>query len=108
MNYIYKAFVTGVYDGDTITVDIDLGMDTWKKNVKLRLARIDTPEMRGAEKEAGKVVRDYVIGMLLNKDVVIKTEKDKTGKYGRYLAEVFIDDMNINDHLLEEGMATEY
>jgi len=108
MNYIYKAFVTGVYDGDTITVDIDLGMDTWKMNVKMRLARIDTPEMRGAEKEAGKVVRDYVRGMLLNKDVVIKTEKDKTGKYGRYLAEVFIDDMNVNDHLLEEGMATEY
>ena len=108
MDYTYKAHVTSVYDGDTITVDIDLGMNIWKMDVKMRLARIDTPEMRGVEKAAGKVVRDYVRGMILDKDVVIKTEKDKTGKYGRYLAEVFIDDMNVNDHLLEEGMATEY
>ena len=108
MDYKYKAHVVGVYDGDTITVDIDLGMNTWKKNVKLRLARIDTPELRGVEKEAGKVVRDYVRGMLLDKEIVIQTLKDKTGKYGRYIAEVFIEDMNVNDHLLEEGMATEY
>lgn len=108
MNYKYKALVTGVYDGDTITVDIDLGMNIWKKNVKLRLARIDTPEIRGIEKATGKVVRDYVRGMLLDKEVTIETTKDKTGKYGRYITEVFIGSMNVNDHLLEEGMATEY
>jgi micrococcal nuclease len=108
MDYTYKALVVGVYDGDTITVDIDLGMDTWKKNVKLRLARIDTPELRGEEKESGKRVRDYVRVTILNKEVVVKTSKDKTGKYGRYIAEVLIDDMNLNDHLLELNMATEY
>jgi micrococcal nuclease len=108
MDYTYKALVVGVYDGDTITVDIDLGMDTWKKNVKLRLARIDTPEVRGEEKEEGKRVRDYVRTTILDKEVVIKTSKDKTGKYGRYIAEVLIDGMNLNDHLLELGMATEY
>ena len=53
MNYKYKALITGVYDGDSITVDIDLGMNIWKKNVKLRLARVDTPEIRGIEKETG-------------------------------------------------------
>jgi len=108
MNYTYRALVVGVYDGDTITVDIDLGMSTWKKNVKLRLARIDTPELRGEEKEEGKRVRDYVRVTILNKEVVIKTSKDKTGKYGRYIAEVLIGGMNLNDHLLELGMATEY
>jgi micrococcal nuclease len=108
MNYKYKAFVTGVYDGDTITVDIDLGMNMWKKNVKLRLARIDTPEMRGVEKIAGKQVRDYVRVLILDQEVVIETIKDKTGKYGRYLVEVIVGNMNLNDHLLEIGMATEY
>jgi micrococcal nuclease len=108
MNYKYKAFVTGVYDGDTITVDIDLGMNMWKKNVKLRLARIDTPEMRGVEKIAGKQVRDYVRVLILGQEVVIETIKDKTGKYGRYLVEVIVGNMNLNDHLLEIGMATEY
>jgi len=108
VDYKYKAFVVGVYDGDTITVDIDLGMDTWKKNVKLRLARIDTPEVRGAEKIAGKQVRDYVRVLILDQEIVISTTKDKTGKYGRYLAEVVVGDMNLNDHLVELGMATKY
>lgn len=27
--YYYKAKVTSVYDGDTCTVDIDLGMKSW-------------------------------------------------------------------------------
>ena len=108
MDYIYKALVTGVYDGDTITVDIDYGMDIWRKDVKLRLARIDTPEIRGAERAEGLKVRDYVRDLILNKYITIKTIKDSTGKYGRYLAEVLIDDMNLNDHLVEEGMAIKY
>jgi len=108
MDYTYKAHVIGVYDGDTITVDIDLGMSTWKKNVKLRLARIDTPEVRGKERAQGLQVRDYVRVLILNQEVIIKTTKDKTGKYGRYLTEVILGDMNLNDHLLELGMATKY
>lgn len=109
MDYTYKAYVVSVYDGDTITVDIDLGMDTWKKNVKLRLARIDTPEVRGEERADGLVARDYVRATILDKEVIVKTSKDKTGKYGRYIAEVILEDgMNLNDHLLELGMAKEY
>jgi micrococcal nuclease len=108
MDYTYKAFVTSVYDGDTITVDIDLGMNTWKNNVKLRLARIDTPEVRGDSREQGLIVRDHVRNLLLDQQIEIKTIKDKTGKYGRYIAEVFVGDENINDYLVEQGLATEY
>jgi micrococcal nuclease len=108
MDYKYKAFVTGVYDGDTITVDIDYGMDIWRKDVKLRLAYIDTPEIRGAERPEGLRVRDYVRDLILDKYITIRTIKDSTGKYGRYLAEVLIGDMNLNDHLIENGMATKY
>ena len=108
MDYLYKALVVGVYDGDTITVDIDLGMSTWKKNVKLRLARVDTPEIRGEEREQGLQVRDYVRDLILNREVTIKTFKDATGKYGRYIAEVVVDGLNVNDHLIEQGMAVEY
>lgn len=108
MDYIYKAHVVDVYDGDTITVDIDLGLNTWIKGVKLRLARIDTPELRGTEREEGLRVRDYVRDMILDKDVIIQTFKDATGKYGRYIVEVTINETNLNDHLLENGMAIEY
>ena len=44
--YKYLAKVTFVYDGDTVTVDMDLGLKTWIHNEKLRLARINTPIRR--------------------------------------------------------------
>lgn len=106
--YIYKAHVTSVYDGDTITVDMDLGMSTWLHGVKLRLANINTPELRGDERGLGLKARDFVRELILDKDVIIKTDKDHKGKYGRYIAEVIIDDLNLNEHLIEVGLAQPY
>ena len=42
--------------------------------------------------------------------VVVKTYKDKTGKYGRYLAEIFIPEktgelVNLNEELVKLGHA---
>jgi endonuclease YncB( thermonuclease family) len=45
--YTYKAQITEVYDGDTVTADIDLGFHTWRRDEKLRLYEINAPEMRG-------------------------------------------------------------
>lgn len=101
----YEAMVTGVYDGDTITVDIDLGMHIVLRKVKLRLARINTPEVRGEERELGLVSREWLRDAVLNKQVTIDTFKDKTGKYGRYIVEVYRLRVNINDALVERGLA---
>lgn len=106
--YTYKAQVVGVHDGDSFTADIDLGLSVWLRGVKLRLAYINTPEVRGDNKEFALRVRDYVRELILNKEVFIKTEKDRTEKYGRYIAEVIVDGLNINKHLLELGMAQPY
>ena len=51
--YIYKAEVVSVYDGDTITVDIDLGFNVVLRKQKIRLGGINTPEIRGEEREEG-------------------------------------------------------
>ncbi len=48
--YHYRAVVVSVYDGDTCTVDIDLGLNTWVRGEKLRLYRINAPELRGSER----------------------------------------------------------
>lgn len=117
--YHYDAIVRSVYDGDTIRVDISLGFGLWLYDIPLRLARINTPEVRGKEKEKGILVRDYVRSLIFEKPievVTIKTSsgKDQTGKYGRYLAEVmffkgeFNVPTNLNDHLLELGYAEVY
>lgn len=110
--FTYKALVTGVYDGDSITVDVDLGFKCWLKDVKLRLYGIDTPEVRGPERPEGLFARDIVRQKILDKYVTLVTYKDKTGKYGRWLADVypleadFTDrTQSINHLLVQEGLA---
>ena len=51
--YHYRAKVASVYDGDTIRVDIDLGLKSWIKDEKIRLNRINAPELRGDERPEG-------------------------------------------------------
>lgn len=106
--YAYKAEVTEVYDGDTITANVDLGFNTWRRDEKLRLYGIDAPEVRGEERPQGLISRDALRAKILGKDVIICTIKDKTGKYGRYLAEVYLDGANINAWLIENDYAEPY
>ena len=110
--YEYRAFVRKVYDGDTITVDFDLGFGITLSGQKVRLLGINTPEVRGPERPSGLVSRDALRNKIGNKWVTIKTHKDRRGKYGRWLAEVFIEvegsSANINEWLLAEGLAVKY
>jgi len=106
--YEYNAFVTKVYDGDTITVDVDLGLGVWKRGQKIRLAGIDAPEIRGEEREAGLVSRDRLRELVLDKFVTIKTYKDKKGKYGRWIADVIVEGNLVNETLVLEELAKIY
>ena len=106
--YRYKAVVRSVYDGDTCTVDIDLGLGTWIHGEKLRLYRINAPELRGAEREAGLRSRDFLRSHIDGQEIYIQTIKDRKGKFGRYLAEIWLmgedgEFININDLLVEQG-----
>jgi len=106
----YHALVTSVYDGDTCTVDIDLGMGIWLRGEKLRLYRINAPEMRGEEKPEGTISRDRLREWIDGRKIILETVRDKKGKYGRYLAEIWLQKeagvwVNINDRLVSEGLA---
>lgn len=118
-NYKYFANVTKVYDGDTITADIDLGFHTWIHGEPLRLFGINAPELKSSsskkisseEKAKGIISRDKLREKILGKKITICTIKkkknniDKKGKYGRYLAIIFIDNQNVNDWLVSNGYA---
>ena len=106
--YEYKATVTKVYDGDTITVDFELGFGIILKSQKIRLLGINTPEVRGESKSEGLISRDALRARILGKVITIKTSKDKKGKFGRWLGEVFIEEENINQWLITEGHAKPY
>jgi|TARA_R110000744_G_scaffold77129_1_gene152456 micrococcal nuclease len=106
--YEYSAEVKKVYDGDTITVDFDLGFGIILRKQKIRLLGINTPEVRGESRDQGLISRDRLRERILGKTVTIKTSRDKKGKYGRWIGEVFIEDENINQWLLNEGLAVVY
>ncbi len=112
--YHYWAEVTSVYDGDTITVNMDLGFGLTQSKVKIRLHGINTPEIRGGTAEtkaAGRASRDYVRELILGKWVIIHTLSDKKGKYGRYIADVYVPDEDgkigesLNRALVQAGLA---
>lgn len=67
---------------------------------------INAPEMRGDEREQGLISRDALRAKIpAGVEVIIKTVQDKKGKYGRYLAEIYLDDLNINKWLVDDGYA---
>lgn len=106
--YTYRAYVSRVYDGDTVTVDIDLGFSVILKEQTVRLYRINAPEMRGSSADKGATSRDALREKVLGKWITLKTVKDSKEKYGRWLGELWVDGLNVNDWLLAEGLAAKY
>ena len=101
---MYPSKVEKVYDGDTITISVDLGMGITKVE-RIRMYGINAPEIRGKQRPEGLKSRDYLRSLILDKDVIIQTLKDKKGKYGRYIGIIHLKDENVNELLVESGYA---
>lgn len=107
--YEYKAIVRSIYDADTIRVDIDLGFDIWAKNQSIRFYGINAPELQGETLTEARKSRSWLINRIpIGSEITLITHKDKKEKYGRYLATVYINGSNINDELVENGLAVPY
>ena len=91
--------IESCYDGDTCT--------TINKE-KIRLACIDTPEIKGkkADPEKAKYARDYLNSLVKGNEITIK--RITYDKYGRTVAELFKNKKNIQKHLVEIGLAKVY
>jgi len=66
--------------------------------------------VRGVERPAGLRSRDFLRSKIEGKEVVLQTIKDKKGKYGRYLADIWLKDesgnwINVNNLLVQQGHA---
>ena len=98
------------YDGDTITVDIPNVHPFFGHNAHVRVYGVDTPEMTSTErcgKTAALKARNRV-RELLTKAKRIDLTKLATEKYGRILAVVTADGVDIGSLLLSEKLAYEY
>lgn len=101
--YEYRGEVVNVVDGDTVDVRIDLGLEI-QREIRLRLFGINAAErFTDLGKMATEALRDTLAG---NPKVTVRTFKDRTEKYGRYLAILTAEDgTNINDWLVESHLA---
>ena len=99
-----------VYDGDTITVASKLPFkESPLYRFPVRLNGIDTPEIKGKdedEKTAAKQARDALADKILNANVQLKNVAQE--KYGRLLADVYINNLHLNQWLITERYAVEY
>lgn len=107
---ITSGKVVKVYDGDTFTLAAKLpNTDGPVYRFTVRLNGIDTPEIKGktaTEKELAKRARDALSSLMMNKIVILKNVE--TEKYGRLLAEVYVDDININNYMVDNKYAVKY
>lgn len=106
--YSYKAKIINIVDGDTVDAEIDVGFKI-KIIHRLRLLHIDTEEMNSKDtqlKELAKAAKTYLIENLLNQTVTIQTHKSDS--FGRYLAEIYIKDLYLNEHLVELNLARQW
>jgi endonuclease YncB( thermonuclease family) len=94
-NYLYKAKIIDVIDGDTILLNIDLGFDVIKKQ-RIRLAQIDAPEISTKEGQKSYLyLRDLAANL---GNIVVRT--NKIDIYGRYLGDVFFSNISNNQSKL--------
>ena len=114
--YEYRCKVVHIVDGDTVDVDIDLGFGVWMRKQRIRLYGIDTPESRTRdleEKKYGLAAKEFLTGMLDDEaGIILKTYKDKEGKFGRILGELWritnYADQSINEYMIEKHHAVRY
>lgn len=103
--YFYGAEILRVVDGDTVEARIDLGFDTHRVEM-LRLVGIDAPEITGNEKTEGLKVKAWLESKIAEGETIeVRTIQDKKGSFHRYLAVLFADGENLNQVMVESGMA---
>lgn len=108
---ITKGRVIKVYDGDTITIAAKLPRTANSPlyRFSVRLNGIDTPELKTkneVEKRVALFARDALAAKILYRDVYLK--EVKTEKYGRLLAEVWLENECLNDWMITQRFAVEY
>ena len=87
------------YDGDTCTTST---------GEKIRLACIDTPELRGkrAKPAPAMAAKYHLNGMVMNQTVGIR--RIKKDRYGRTVAELFLNGTNVQQSMVASGHAEIY
>ena len=93
----WSGKVVGVDDGDTITVLHG------KRPERIRLYGIDCPEKR---QPFGNKAKQFTSGLVFGN--VVEIEPIATDRYGRTVAFVRVENINVNEELIKEGLGWVY
>jgi len=100
---INTGIVIRVYDGDTFTIAVNLPYDG---SPLYRFSVILNGIDRIEEKDCAIRARKELGDLILNKTITLKNIKNE--KYGRILADVYVDNIHVNQHMIDKGFAIPY
>ena len=120
--YTYKARPVRVVDGDTVILDIDLGCGMWLRGERCRLLGINAPEPHTDTRHEGLRSTQHLKELLCMDiavkmypvEILVRTHKDKKGKWGRWLVELWTQDdlgeyaVCVNQQMIDDGYAEPY
>jgi micrococcal nuclease len=112
--YWYKARVVRIIDGDTLVVNLDLGLHFWRMDQHVRMLGINTPELNssdpGTRERARTATRVLSILLPSGSPCTIQTKLDRDDKYGgRVGGWVYnVHGECINDMMIVEGHAVPF
>ena len=94
-----SVVIASCYDGDTCTTTT---------GERIRLACINSPELRGkrAEPAPAKAARDHLRGLVVGKKVGIRRLTED--RYGRAVTELFLGQTNVQEVMVASGHAEIY
>lgn len=99
----FTAKVVNVHDGDTVTLRTDFR----DFDFPLRLASVDSPELNTGT--PGEEARDYLIGFVLDEEVLIKIDRNnRVGKFGRLLGDIVAGGVNMSEIMVGAGHAVPF
>lgn len=105
-NCTRAGIIVNVHDGDTFDIEIDLLFDV-KRNIKLRLARVNTPEVFGDQRPQGLNSKEFVESNFLNQKINVIDKGIDT--FRRNLGEVYVIfdniEQNLSDLLVSKNLA---
>ena len=94
-----SIIIKDCYDGDTCTTI---------EGEKIRLACIDTPELKGknADPASALEARDFLNDLIANQMVTIR--RITNDRYGRTVAELYKNNINVQEIIIKEGYGKIY
>ncbi len=88
--YYYKAYVTRVPNGVSCLVDIDLGLNIWTHSWEIELHNIEPINSAKDNPQNARAARDYLSSLILDREILMHTVKDRRAKHGRFFGEITV------------------